>query len=626
MIRTLEQKVGQLMLVGWQTTDVNDIIENIKRYNFGNIILFTRNILSAQHLKDNCDKIQETALEYNGTPCFIALDQEGGNVRRIYNGVTNTPGAMAIAAASAKYPEAAALIGNIMGQELKSLGINLNLAPVVDINSNPYNPIIAIRSFGDDPFTVKKLASDFAQAQQNNGIMSCFKHFLGHGAVDIDSHIDLPRVDKTLEELRQLELIPYIGNDKADAVMTSHILFEKIDNKFPASISEIIIKKILRGELNFGGLVISDCFEMEGLIQTFSFEEAAIFALNASTDIITVSHTFGRQLTVRNAIMSAIKSGKLSEEKLSTALMRIDNYKKKYCLEIESNINYQKNQSIAEKISNASITVASGEPFEINQNVVIIGVTNYVSSTAEDVNVERMDIAKIIGEEFGIEYRSIDNKNFNANEMLSFARGKKVILALSDSHLTLIQKVLYSTFVQANFEIMLISLRTPYDILDQEMPHCHICIYGYTALSIRSLIRFLHCAKAEGRLPVNIGKYSDLYIRENTSTNIFLDNVINYLKQNFGKKLSLENVAEKFLISGGHLCKLMKRKLNKNFVDVLNEIRIGESKRLLNSTNLKVYEIANLCGYADINYFSRLFKKFIGITPSYYRQNFSLYD
>lgn len=626
MLTTLEQKIGQLMLVGWQSPNADDLIENIKKYNFGNVILFTRNIKSASQIQDMCSKIQEAAMQYNGAPCFIALDQEGGSVRRIYDGITNTPGAMAIAAASAKYPEAAAIIGNILGAELKALGINLNLAPVVDINSNPLNPIIAIRSFGDDPYIVKKLATDFAKALQNNGIMSCYKHFLGHGDVDIDSHIDLPRINKSIDEIKRLELIPYT-EIAADAIMTSHILFDKIDDKFPASISKTIIDGILRKELKFKGLVITDCFEMTGLIQTFSIEEAAVFAINAGTDIITISHTFGRQLKVRNALMNAIKNGSISNETLEKALARIAQYKKRYAADKASiQIDFNKNKTLAEKISYASITLASGEPFEIDKDTVVIGVTNYVSSNAEDVNVEKMDIAKIIGEEFGIPYKSIDNKNFNTADMLAFAHNKKVILALADSHLTLVQKVLYSSLRQTNHEIMLISLRTPYDILDQQKPACHICIYEYTAMSIRSLLKFLKGGKAEGKLPVNLGKYSDQYIRENTSKSIFLDNVIKYMKQNYGQKLTLDSVAQKFLISGGHLCKLFKKKLNKSFVDVLNEIRVAESKRLLNSTNLKVYEIAYLCGYTDSNYFVRLFKHYNGLTPNEYRKNYNLYD
>ena len=626
MTTLLEQKIGQLMLVGFTGTNADDLIENIKKYNFGNIILFTRNIKSASQVQDMCNEIQQAAIKYNGTPCFIALDQEGGSVRRIYDEITNTPGAMAIAAASAKYPQAAAIIGSILGAELKALGINLNLAPVVDINSNPLNPIIAIRSFGDDPYIVKKLATDFAKAQQHNGIMSCYKHFLGHGDVDIDSHIDLPRINKTIEELRRLELIPY-NEIAADAIMTAHILFDKIDDKFPASISKTIIDGILRKELKYKGLVITDCFEMTGLIQTFSFEEAAVFAINAGTDIITVSHTFGRQLTVRNALLNAVNNGKISYEVLEKSLNRIAEFKKRYALKSpEQEIDFEKNRHLSEKISNASITLASGQPFEVDNGTVVIGVTNYVSSIAEDYNMEKMDIAKIIGEEFGIPYISIDNKNFNTSDMLAFAKDKKVILALSDSHLTLVQKVLYSSLRQTNHEIMLISLRTPYDILDQQKPACHICIYEYTSMSVKSLLKFLHGGKAEGRLPVNLGKYSEQYIRENTSKSIFLDNVIKYMKQNFGQKLTLDNVAEKFLITGGHLCKLFKRKLKKSFVDVLNEIRVGESKRLLNSTNLKVYEVAYLCGYTDSNYFVRLFKNYNGMTPNDYRKNYNLYD
>ena len=148
---TLEQKVGQLMIVGWHSDKAEDVIDLIKKYHFGNFILFTRNIKSASHVKEMISKIQEAAILYNGVPALICIDQEGGNVRRIYEGVTQVPGHMAIGAASSFEKDAAYQIGKIVGEELKYLGINFNFAPIADINSNHKNPIIGIRSISDDP-------------------------------------------------------------------------------------------------------------------------------------------------------------------------------------------------------------------------------------------------------------------------------------------------------------------------------------------------------------------------------------------------------------------------------------------------------------------------------------------
>ncbi len=620
---TLEQKIGQMMMVGWQSDKAVDIIESIKRYNFGNVILFTRNIKSAGQIRDVCGKIQEIAKEYNGAPCFIGIDQEGGSVRRIYEGVTAVPGSMAVASASVKYPNAAGMMGKIVGSELKSLGINFNIAPCVDVNTNPNNPVIAIRAFGDDPEQVTRLGSIYASNLQNEGVIACYKHFLGHGDVDVDSHLDLPRLNKTLTDLELCELVPYKNNLTADAVMTVHILYKALDDHFPASISKNILQGLLRGRLGYKGIIITDCFEMDGLIRTFSLEEAATFAVNASTDIVTVSHTFGRQLLVRNALISAVQSGVISEETINTALNRILKYKEKYCYSVpEKAPDFKANYEIANSISRAGIALISGKPFEIDSGTVVIGVTNYVNSIAEDTNVERMDIAKMIGDEFNIPHRSIDNKNFNLNETLGFVKNRKVILCLADSHLTLVQRVLYSSLLQNRKEVMLISLRTPYDIINQDPPHCHICTFEYTSQSCRSLIEVLRGGKTFGVCPVKLNKKG----AASDTGNQLVDNVLIFIKNNYSKRLTLANVAEEFLISGGHLCKLLKKKINKGFSDCVNEVRIAEAKRLLCTTTLKVYEVSSLCGFNDIEYFANVFKKYNGVTPSFFRNNYRIND
>ncbi|NLH54362.1 MAG: helix-turn-helix domain-containing protein [Acholeplasmataceae bacterium] len=404
--------------------------------------------------------------------------------------------------------------------------------------------------------------------------------------------------------------------------MTAHILYRKLDDRFPASIFKKVIHDLLRKELGFKGLVISDCLEMDALTRAYSLAGAVIFAVQASCDILTVSHSFGRQLIVRNSLLDAAKNDAAFLHSVDEAVERILKYKEKYCRKMKPEIDSEKNREIAEAASLASITIASGEPFRIDENTVAVGVTNYVSSIAEDKNVEDLDIAEILGEEFKIPHLSIDNKNFNVNDVQEFAKGKKVVLALSDSHLTLVQRVLYSNLLQSGARVMLISLRTPYDVLGQALPECHICIYEYTRQSVKALLKVLRGAKAEGKLPVKLGTSPD----QSELKNYLVERIVKFIKQNCAKPLTLDVLANEFYLSPGYLCRLFKQKVGINFIDYLNTVRIARAKHLLLTTNLRIYEVGNLCGYADLNYFTKVFKKATGVTPSYFRNNSGYYD
>jgi beta-N-acetylhexosaminidase len=408
---TLEQKIGQLMIIGWQSEKYQDIVELLEKYHFGNVILFTRNIKSFSQIKTAIEKIQEAALKYNGVPAFISVDQEGGNIRRIYEDITHIPGHMAIGAASNFDQNAAYKIGKIVGQELKHLGVNCNFAPVADVNSNQKNPIIGIRAFSDDPEVVSNLASEYAKGLDEHKVIATYKHFIGHGNVTIDSHLDLPHLNTSYQDLEKCELVPYMNpHFKPAAIMTAHILYNQIDDRFPATLSRKIIHETLREKMNFKGLVIGDCLEMDAISRAFALEEAGVFALKATVDLVLVSHTFGRQMKVRNGIIKAVKEGEISLQELDERVENVLRHKNIYAKTLtEETVDFKKNAQIAKEISLNSVTLAHGEPFPLDENAVVIGVTNYLSSTAEDKNIENMDIAKIIGEEFNIPYRSIDN-------------------------------------------------------------------------------------------------------------------------------------------------------------------------------------------------------------------------
>lgn len=619
---TLEQKIGQLLIVGWQSDNVDDIVELIKEYHFGNIILFTRNIKNAEHLKMMTEKIQEAALKYNGVPALIGIDQEGGNVRRVYNQVTKVPSHMAIGSASYADPMAAYNIGKIIGQELKDLGVNYNIAPVADVNSNPYNPVIGIRAFSDDPYLVSKLAMDFSKGLEKNNVLSSYKHFIGHGNVIVDSHLDLPHLDTSLEDLMKNELVPYLNKEyKPPSIMTAHILYSAIDNRFPATISKKVIHDFLRKELKYDGLVISDCFEMESITRAFSLTEAAVFAVKATVDIIMISHTFGRQLTVRNAILNAVEKGTITNEELDERVNKVLKHKEKYTKKYKSDVNYENNKKIANLISEKSVALISGKPFRIDNETIVIGVTNYLSTIAEDSNVENIDVAKAIGEEFSIAYRSIDSKNFNVNEIGQLAKGKKVILALTDSHITLVQRVLYAQLVQSVEKLMLISMRTPYDVLGQEEPDCHYATFEYTTRSVKSLLKVLRGAIAVGRSPVDLSK-SMLVNSGDEIENQMVRKAVEYIEENYAKQIKLGDLSEYLNVSREHISRLFKEHVNKNFIDYLLITRINAAKNYLSTTTLRIYEIAHVVGFVDAGYFTKKFKELTGMKPKDFRNQY----
>ena len=405
-----------------------------------------------------------------------------------------------------------------------------------------------------------------------------------------------------------------------DEIMTAHILYRKLDDRFPASIFKKVIYDLLRKELGFKGLVISDCLEMDALTRAYSLAGAVIFAVQASCDILTVSHSFGRQLIVRNSLLDAAKNDAAFLHSVDEAVERILKYKEKYCRKMKPEIDSEKNREIAEAASLASITIASGEPFRIDENTVAVGVTNYVSSIAEDKNVEDLDIAEILGEEFKIPHLSIDNKNFNVNDVRNSQRERKWCLPFQFPPHARAEGSL-SNLLQSGPGDADIA-QNAYDVLGQALPECHICIYEYTRQSVKALLKVLRGAKAEGKLPVKLGTSPD----QSELKNYLVERIVKFIEQNCAKPLTLDVLANEFYLSPGYLCRLFKQKVGINFIDYLNTVRIARAKHLLLTTNLRIYEVGNLCGYADLNYFTKVFKKATGVTPSYFRNNSGYYD
>ncbi|WP_353096484.1 beta-N-acetylhexosaminidase [Tissierella praeacuta] len=329
---SLEEKIGQLMIVGFDGTEVNDeIIRTIEELKVGGFILFSRNIVDENQTLSLLNKIKETNSN-NDIPLFLSIDEEGGRVSRLPKSFVKIPVAMKIGNKNDK--DISYRLGSILGRRVGSVGFNVDFAPVLDINSNPKNPVIGDRSFGS---TVDQVANNGLQVMlgiKDTGIIPAVKHFPGHGDTDIDSHIKLPMVNKTIDQLKSFELVPFMEaiNKDADMVMVAHILYPNIDKDYPATMSSKMIQNILRDDLGYNGVVVSDDMTMGAIVENYTLEDGVLSFIKAGGDIALVCHGKENPAKVFEKIKEAVKIGELNEKDIDDKVYRILKLKEKYNL------------------------------------------------------------------------------------------------------------------------------------------------------------------------------------------------------------------------------------------------------------------------------------------------------
>lgn len=323
---SLEEKVGQLFQVGFQSKsidrEIKDLIEN---YHIGGVIYFTRNIENLEQTASLSKNLQELALDSGaGIPLFISVDQEGGKVRRIKD-LTYFPANIEIGATGDK--ELSRKAAAVTAKELKGLGINVNLAPVLDVNNNPANPVIGERSFGADPILVAEMGVAYIKGLQAEGIIATAKHFPGHGDTAVDSHFDLPVINHSRERLDQVELYPFKKAIEAgvDSIMVAHIYFSTIESEagIPATLSKAVLNDLLREDLNFEGVIITDDLEMGAITNFFGTAAGAVKTIEAGSDIVLISHSYDKQKQAIEAVIAAVENGRISEKRIEESLRRI---------------------------------------------------------------------------------------------------------------------------------------------------------------------------------------------------------------------------------------------------------------------------------------------------------------
>jgi beta-N-acetylhexosaminidase len=323
----LESRLGQLLMLGFIGSECTPQLQKLIRTNKpSSLILFSRNIKTPRQTLKMLECAQATAKKAGIPPLLIAVDQEGGNVIRIKQ---TPPMPSALALARTQDPEFARRIAYATGQLMRALGINTNLAPVVDVSDPETDEFIGTRSYGGSPETVARFAVAFAQGLQQAQILPVAKHFPGHGDASGDSHLGFAENQSALEQLKARDLQPYAQlQEKLTqpwAVMLAHVAFPKVDpSKRPASFSTKLVQDLLRKDLRLPGLVITDDIQMLGASKTLSLGERAVEALKAGSDLVMVSYAPKAQLDIITAIRRALQSGELSRERIREALGRIE--------------------------------------------------------------------------------------------------------------------------------------------------------------------------------------------------------------------------------------------------------------------------------------------------------------
>ncbi|MDD4862816.1 MAG: beta-N-acetylhexosaminidase [Alishewanella agri] len=322
------------------------LAELISKHHIGGVILFAENLQHPEQIVTLNQQLQQAAAaQGTGLPLFIGIDQEGGRVARLpRQQSTSFSGNMAIGATFAEHGNRFATeVGEIMAKELLSLGINVNFAPTVDVNVNPQNPVINVRSFGEDPQQVAILGKAMTEAMQQQGMLVSLKHFPGHGDTHVDSHLGLPRVDHTKQQIEQVDLLPFaqIIKDAAPAmIMTAHIQFPALDSSTfssktgeqmikPATLSRSILTGVLREQLKYQGLIVTDALDMAGISHFFTVPQAVIetFAAGADIALMPVKLQSPAELAnlaaLLNELEAAVQNGKLKQQELLASYQRI---------------------------------------------------------------------------------------------------------------------------------------------------------------------------------------------------------------------------------------------------------------------------------------------------------------
>ena len=533
---TLEEKVGQLFMTNVYGTTADtqepaDVAANqalygvdnaeqlIDRYQPGGIIYFawTNSVQNPPQIAGLSNGIQDAALaQPQAVPSLVGIDQEGGIVARIGPPATQLPGNMALGAGrSNRDAQTAAAIN---ADELAAMGINWNFAPVADVNVNPANPVIGVRSFGENPRLVSGMTAAQTRGYTSGGIAGAAKHFPGHGDTATDSHSGLPVIDHTREEWEQLDRPPFQAAIDAGvpAIMSAHISVPAMDpSGDPATLSEPIMTGILREELGYDGVVITDALDMAGASATYGNDRVPVLALKAGVDMLLMPPEFD---VAYNAVLDAVASGELTEERIDTSVRRILSLKQDLGIvddpyvdpaEIPAHVGTPDHLDTVQAITDSTTTLIRNQrgllplPKDSGEDALVTGWGASTTATVAAELAERGVAGDVLETGLNPDQATIQ-------QAVKRARNRNFVVVVTNRAGLKGQEgqaKLVNRLIATHTPVVAISVRDPYDINQFPRVRANVATYSYTAAALDSMVRVLFGElDPSGRLPVTIPK------------------------------------------------------------------------------------------------------------------------
>ena len=529
-MNALRTKIGQVILAGFEgkTATSPGLKALVHDLGIQNFILFARNLAGKQSIVELMSGIQTLAHADASRPSLIAVDQEGGMVSRLQKEATWFPGAMACAAALEGSGEALTLddlrnLAQALGAELVQRGFNLNLAPDADVNSNRLNPVIGVRSYGENPQLVAQRSVTVAAGLARSGLQSCAKHFPGHGDTAVDSHYGLPSLAFGLERLEKMELLPFraLVTAGVDSMMTAHVLMPTVVRELggspeeallPATLNPRILQGLLRGKLGFNGPIVTDCLTMKAIAD--HFPDAPVQALLAGADLLCISHGLDFQTAAIDRIEAAIVDGRLPEARLDEAVARVEAWRRRTGQRLlQAPQATQDPVELARRFSVASLHQRGDRaPLDLRQGRVLYVDTLPAALNGADDRLAARTVSQALQAHpeasAGLVTVTLSLQATPEEQaaVVAAAQGVgRVVVGLYEALRHPGQQQLIQTLRALGKPLSFVVLRTPYDASLAQGQESVLLAWEYTPLSVQTVVEFLMSSReASGGCPVTL--------------------------------------------------------------------------------------------------------------------------
>lgn len=489
-----ETLIGQMLMIGLPSNTVNEeTIAIIKKYKPGGVVLFGHN-LDQGSCQSFVQQLQQAAIQHIGIPLFVAIDQEGGRVKRIRHGVTQFPSNFALGVVNDE--RKVYTMAKIKGIQLRQMGINMNLAPVLDVNNNIHNPVINIRSFGCNPHICANLGSSYIKGLQDAGCIAVAKHFPGHGDTHLDSHYTLPVINKSIDDLRKVELIPFKKaiESGVESIMTAHIVFPQLDKSYPVTMSPYILTGNLRQGMGFNGLIISDDLEMKGFSKGIGLTmngiytgdmthgSAAVKSLRAGVDVLLISSYGNHVLEIIQSAKNLLHEYPKMKEDIKSKVLKIIELKLRYkIMDINngrvSSVPVVLSQNQSELLSKADI---------LNEELSQKSIVFYSDKNFSDYIINPSVNAVLLSTNSDV-VKAFRNMNVTVKERIPAPQSHDIIIIDASSYTLQQMRSLLSAGSAGNAKPLLLITGNPYPYIIEFKDYPMLMSFSDTTVSLRQM-------------------------------------------------------------------------------------------------------------------------------------------